>query len=112
LLAFRIESGIVYFNTEHIFDTVIARLEASGAGVRCVICDLSTSAFVDMAGARMCLTLYAELAKRGIPFRLVEARSTVRDMLRAEGVEEKVGRIDRFTTLAHAIDDFQKPAGP
>ncbi|HEY2341904.1 MAG TPA: SulP family inorganic anion transporter, partial [Chthoniobacteraceae bacterium] len=50
LLAFRIESGIVYFNTEHIFDTVIARLEASGAGVRCVICDLSTSAFVDMAG--------------------------------------------------------------
>jgi hypothetical protein len=43
---------------------------------------------------------------------LVEARSTVRDMLRAEGVEEKVGRIDRFTTLAHAIDDFQKPAGP
>jgi hypothetical protein len=28
-------------------------------------------------------------------------------MLRLEGVEEKVGRIDRFTTLADAIDDFR-----
>ena len=57
----------------------------------------------------MFVTLHAELAKRGSTFRLVEARSTVRDMLRTEGVEEKVGRIDRFTMLADAIDDFQKP---
>jgi len=60
----------------------------------------------------MFLSLYAELTKRGIPLRLVEARSAVRDMLRVEGVEEKVGRIDRFTTLAHAIDDFQGTAHP
>jgi hypothetical protein len=37
----------------------------------------------------------------------VEARSSVRDMLRVEGVEEKIGRIDRFTTLADAIEDFK-----
>ena len=49
----------------------------------------------------------AEIAKRGIAFRMVEARSTVRDILRIEGVEEKVGRIDRFTMLADAIDAFQ-----
>ena len=35
----------------------------------------------------MFVTLHAELAKRGSTFRLVEARSTVRDMLRTEGVE-------------------------
>src|SRR5258708_3954250 len=58
-------------------------------------------------GARVFLTLHTELAKRGIAFGLVEARSAVRDMLRVEGVEEKVGRIDRFTTLADAIEDFQ-----
>jgi hypothetical protein len=40
----------------------------------------------------------------------VEARSSVRDMLRVEGVEEKVGRIDRFTMLADAIDAFQNEA--
>jgi sulfate permease, SulP family len=36
------------------------------------------------------------------------ARSSVRDMLRVEGVDETVGRIDRFTSLAEAIEDFQK----
>ena len=30
-------------------------------------------------------------------------------MLRLEGVEEKVERIDRFTTLADAIESFNKP---
>ena len=108
VLAFRVESGVVYFNAEHIFDTVLARLNATAEPIRLVICDLSTSPQIDMAGARMFLTMHAELAKRGIAFRLVEARSGVRDMLRVEGVEEKVGRIDRFTMLADAIDAFQK----
>jgi MFS superfamily sulfate permease-like transporter len=107
ILAFRVESGVVYFNAEHVFDSVIERLDSIREPVRLVICDLSTSPAMDMAGARMFLALHAELAKRGIPLRLVEARSSVRDMLRTEGVEEKVGRIDRFTTLAHAIDQFE-----
>jgi SulP family sulfate permease len=108
VLAFRVESGVVYFNAEHVFDSVIARIEASPEPVRVVICDLSTSPTVDVAGAEMFGTLHKELTKRGIAFRLVEARSSVRDMLRIEGVEEKVGRIDRFTMLADAIDHFQK----
>jgi len=110
VLAFRVESGVVYFNAEHVFDTVLARLAAAAEPIRLVVGDLSTSPQVDMAGARMFLALHAELAKRGIAFRLVEARSAVRDMLRVEGVEEKVGRIDRFTMLADEIDDFQTNA--
>ena len=58
-----------------------------------------------MAGARMFLNLQKELERRGILFRIVEARSKVRDMLRLEGVEDKTGRIDRFTMLADAIED-------
>ena len=108
MLPFRVESGIVYFNAEHVFDTVIARIDALREPIRLAICDLSTSANIDMAGARVLLNLHAELARRGIAFRLVEARSSVRDMLRVEGVEEKVGRIDRFTSLAEAIEDFQE----
>jgi high affinity sulfate transporter 1 len=106
VLAFRVESGVVYFNAEHVFDTVLARLDATTEPIRLVICDLSTSPQLDMAGARMFLNLHAEITKRGLDFRLVEARSAVRDMLRIEGVEEKVGPIDRFTMLADAIDAF------
>ncbi|MGH8046860.1 MAG: SulP family inorganic anion transporter [Chthoniobacterales bacterium] len=107
VLAFRVESGIVYFNAEHVFDTVLAGLDAAPEPVRLVIGDLSASPQVDMAGARMFLALHSELTKRGIALRLVEARSGVRDMLRVEGVEEKIGPVDRFTMLADAMDDFQ-----
>lgn len=108
IIAFRVESALVYFNAEHVFDTVIAKLDTSREPVRLVICDLSTSPTIDIAGARMLLNLQHELARRGIAFRLVEAHASVRDILRVEGVEEKVGHIDRFTSLAHAIEDFQK----
>jgi MFS superfamily sulfate permease-like transporter len=83
VLAFRVESGIVYFNAEYVFDAVLARLDAAREPIRLVICDLSTSPNIDMPGARIFLALHAELAKRGIAFTLVEARSAVRDMLRA-----------------------------
>jgi SulP family sulfate permease len=112
ILPFRVESGIVYFNSEHVFDSVVARIDAAREPIRVVICDLSTSPGIDIAGARMLHNLHGELARRGIAFRLVEARSSVRDMLRIEGVEEKVGRVDRFTSLGEAIDDFQnQPLG-
>jgi MFS superfamily sulfate permease-like transporter len=109
VLPFRVESGILYFNTEHIFDTVIARLEAEKEPPKLVAWDLSTSPAMDLAGTRMVLALFEELARRGITLRLVEARSSVRDILRNEGVEEKVGRIDRFRSLADVLDDA-KPA--
>lgn len=106
VLPFRVESGIVYFNAEHVFDSVLARVDATRDPIRLAVCDLSTSPTLDIAGARMLRNLHGELARRGIAFRLVEARSRVRDMLRLEGVEENVGTIDRFTSLAEAIEDF------
>ncbi len=107
VIAFRVESGIVYFNANHVFDTVLARLDASPEPVGLVICDLSTSPHLDMAGAQMFCTLQAEITRRGSVFHVVEAHASVRDMLRLEGLEEKIGRIDRFATLADAIEDFQ-----
>jgi sulfate permease, SulP family len=110
VLAFRVESGIFYFNAEHVFDVVLTRLDGEREPIRLIICDFSTSPNVDMAGARMFLTMYEELQKRGIAFRLAEAHSGVRDVLRIEGLEKKIGRIDRFTALADAIDNFQSGA--
>ena len=110
VLAFRVESGIVYFNVDHVFQVVLDRVETEVKTLRLVVCDLSTSPAVDLAGARMFLDLQTELAKRGIILRLVEAHASVRDLLRIEGAEDRVGRIDRFATVADAIEHFQKSA--
>jgi high affinity sulfate transporter 1 len=108
VLAFRVESGIVYFNVDHVLRVVLDRVATEGESLRLVVCDLSTSPAIDLAGAKMFLNLQAELAKRAIVLRLVEARASVRDLLRLEGAEERVGTINRFATLADVIEDFQK----
>jgi hypothetical protein len=43
--------------------------------------------------------LHLDLARRGIALRIVGARGRVRDLLRAEGMGEKVGGLDRRVTL-------------
>ncbi|MBV8585791.1 MAG: STAS domain-containing protein, partial [Verrucomicrobia bacterium] len=108
VLPFRVESPIVYFNVDHISQIILDRIEAEIKTLRLVVCDLSTSPNIDVAGARMLLELHTELAKRGLILRLVEAHASVRDLLRIEGVEDRVGRIDRFSTVADVIDSFQK----
>lgn len=108
VLAFRVESGIVYFNAEHVLRVVLERVGMEEKSLRLVVCDLSTSPNIDLAGARMFLDLQAELARREIILRLVEARASVRDLLRLEGTEERVGTINRFAMLADVIEDFQQ----
>ena len=99
VVAFRPEASLIYVNADAVPETVLSWLNAEGSGVRLVVCDLSASPYVDLAGARMLSVLHAELATRGAALRIVGARGRVRDLLRAEGLGEKVGGLDRFTTL-------------
>jgi hypothetical protein len=59
-----------------------------------------------MHSALMLAELAGELAASGVRVQAVEARSSVRDRLRVEGVEAKLGGINRFTSVADAVDNF------
>jgi len=100
----RLESSLLYFNAAHVAETVLARVRSAGDGLERVIFDLSASPTVDLAGAKMFERLHDELAKRKVTLHLVEARSSVRELLRAEGLEARVGKIDRFSTVADAVE--------
>jgi sulfate permease, SulP family len=108
VLVFRVESGIVYFNVDHILRVVLQRVDTEGESLRLVICDLSTSPAVDLAGVRMLFELQSTLIKRNIRFRLVEAHASVRDLLRLEGAEDRFGRIDRSEMVADVVEQYQK----
>lgn len=108
VLVFRVESGIVYFNVDHILRVVLQRVDTEGESLRLVICDLSTSPAVDLAGVRMLFELQSTLIKRNIGFRLVEAHASVRDLLRLEGAEDRLGRIDRSEMVADVVEQYQK----
>ena len=95
-LLFRPEASLLYFNVEHVRDAVWERIRSSAAAPRVIICDLSASPAVDLAGVRMLATLHTQLQAAGIRLRLVGPHAKVRDILRAEGMEERVGDFDRL----------------
>ena len=50
-----------------------------------------------------------ECAAANVQFRVVEAHGPVREMLRSEGLEELVGPITRYTSLADALAEHERP---
>jgi MFS superfamily sulfate permease-like transporter len=107
VLLFRVEAALLYFNVEHVRDVFWEKIRALAEAPKLVVCDLSTSPMVDIAGARLLENLQAELQAAGVRLRLVMAHASVRDILRAEGLEDSVGHIGRKVSLADAVDEFQ-----
>jgi len=103
LIAFRPEASLVYVNAGSVFEVVMSRLPKDGPTIRAVICDLSASPYLDLAGASMLNALHDELATRNIAFWIVGARGRVRDLLRADGLAGKIGGLDRTVSLDDAI---------
>jgi SulP family sulfate permease len=103
-IAFRPEASLIYVNADTVLESVLSRLGETDPGtIRLVVCDLSAAPFLDLAGSHMLHELHAELASRSITLRIVGAHGAARDLLRADGVEEKVGGLDRATTLATVL---------
>ncbi|HMK72234.1 MAG TPA: SulP family inorganic anion transporter, partial [Myxococcaceae bacterium] len=107
VLLVRVEASLLYFNVEHAREAVRQRIRAFTGPLRLLVFDLSTSPVVDLAGARMLAGLEASLRERGVPLRLVGAHASVRDILRAEGLEERVGSIDRRISMADVLDELR-----
>jgi MFS superfamily sulfate permease-like transporter len=106
VIAFRPEMSVLYVNAEAVLDAVMSRLrEPDTAAVRVAVCDLSSSPYLDLAGVRMLHDLHGELAQRDIALRVVGARGRVRDLLRADGLDKKLGGIERTATLSGLLGD-------
>jgi SulP family sulfate permease len=77
---------------------------AKPSDVKLVVCILSASPFMDLAGSTMLHKRHAELAARKISLRVVGAHARVRELLCGDEFAEKVGGIERSLSL----DDMLK----
>jgi len=102
IIAFRPEASLIYVNADAVLEAILNRLD-SQPDVRLVVCDLSAAPRVDLAGSRMLHELHSQLAARGAALRIIAARGEVRDLLRNDGLDGKVGGIDRTVTLASLV---------
>lgn len=100
VLAFRPEASLFYLNAEYVMTQVLAQLGTPDArDLRNVVCDLSASPTMDLAGARMLAELYENLRNHGIALTVTNAHGRVRDVLRAEGLDGKIQGIARGRSL-------------
>src|SRR5215468_10385339 len=106
VIAFRPEASLLYINAETILDTVLIALKRS-PDIRLVACDLSSSPFIDLAGAKMLGDLHAELASRGIAFQIVGARGQVRDVLHADGMANKTDSANWTRRMDSLLGDLK-----
>ena len=107
IIAFRPEASLLYINAAAVLDAVVTQLRAA-AETRLVVCDLSASPNIDLAGARMLHDLHSEVAARGAVLRIVGAHGSVRDLLRADGLADKVGGLNRVVTIEGLLEAPQR----
>jgi SulP family sulfate permease len=112
VMIFRPESLLVYFNIDNVCDVILSRVRGEPTPPKLVVLDLSAAARVDMQSAHMLAGMADELTAQGIQFHAVEPRSSVRERLRHEHVDGKLGGINRFTTVADVIDHFLGEQSP
>jgi SulP family sulfate permease len=104
VIIFRPEASLIYVNADAVLEAVRSKLnKAAPSSIRLVVCDLSAAPYLDLAGCRMLHELQSALASRGAALRVVGAHGASRDLLRADGVEQKVGGLDRTATVESVL---------
>jgi sulfate permease, SulP family len=106
VMILRPESSLIYFNIDNVSDLILARVFAEATLPALVVVDLSAAPYVDLQSAHTLAALADELTGKGIHFQAVEERSSVRDRLRHEGIDQRLGGVNRFTSVADVIDHF------
>ena len=61
---------------------------------------------MDLAGVRMLGELHERLGEHDVALELTEAHQSVRELLRAEGMESRFGHISRRTTCNMLLEEF------
>src|SRR6516162_2211009 len=111
VIAFRPEASLLYVNMDSVLESVLRHLEdADPSTIQLVVCDLSASPYIDLSGSRMLRELHDTLAARGIRLRIVGPHGWVRDLLRADGLDQKAGELGRSVTLNDLLSTVQTPA--
>jgi high affinity sulfate transporter 1 len=105
VLIFRPESGLIYFNVDNVCDSITERVRAETPLPKLVVLDLSAAPRVDLQAAHSLAAMADEITALGIRFQAVEAHSSVRDRLRGEGLDKRLGGIDRLKTVADAVEN-------
>ena len=110
-LVVRLEGALLYFNTDHVRDRLMALVRRRATPPRLIVLFMGTSPFIDLAGTEMLIDLHAALRGSGITFRLAEAHGQVREALHRVGHEAAAGLAETHATVDDVVNAWRTSAG-
>ncbi len=112
VVAFRPEGSLLYVNAERVQEAVLEQIAAQTQGeIHLVVCDLSASPHMDLAGVQMLRKLQAVLAARDIRLAIAGPNGAVRDLMRREGFADIVGGISHTVTIEAVLAETTATPG-
>ena len=106
VVVLRVESGLFYFNAQNVKNYITDQIQ-NRKEIKLVVVDLSTSANVDLAGARMLAELEEYLTQAGISLKLAETHGDVRDVLHAQELEERIEGAGQRSDVETLIENWR-----
>ena len=104
ILILRVDAPLIFANSHILLARVKHLMQQQVVPVRLVVIDLSPSPIIDVTAADMINDLYDDLSAQGITLRIASASGKVRDILRASGLEKKIGAV----RLDSSVNDIIK----
>jgi len=106
VIAFRPEASLLYINADSVMADVLATVDAA-PDTKVVVCGLSSSPFIDLAGAKLLHDLHDEFSSRNIVLQIVGARGQVRDVLQADGLAKKTDSANWTRRMDSVLGDLK-----
>ena len=101
---YRIDAPLIFANAESFKENFLKALGREQRPIHLAIIDLDSSPFTDVTAIDMIRELITELERKDIALRLANVTGQARDVLRAAGIEDKVGKLDQTTTIAALLE--------
>jgi SulP family sulfate permease len=114
LVVYRFDAPIFFANADAFRDDVLRLVREAKAPVRTFVVDAEAIYDVDTTGVRMLSRLLDDLEPSGVRFAMARVRTSVRDMLRRTGLEERIGSDGFYLTVVEAATAFDadRPTNP
>jgi sulfate permease, SulP family len=106
----RVEGPLLYFNSRHVQDQVLAAAEQR-PGTQLLVLHLGMTAHIDLAGCELLAHLHTALQRRGIVLRLAEVRGRLRDVLRRFGWSAEQGPIGQNQSVRAVLAEWRAARG-
>jgi len=104
---YRIDAPLIFANADSFKESFLKAFRQEQRPIHLAIIDLQLSPITDVTAADMIRDLITDLERKGIALRLANASGQVRDVLRAAGIEDKVGKLDGTTTIAALLEQWE-----